>query len=175
MPRPNRLSVAEIVLEELMKTSALVEAHGLCLMGKDPNRVVQLVMDELNQLEVWLSIERDFGAMGSTLFTETSSYCLIIADAAAKRRSFTLSAAIYSMLIALCAKTSLMTNAADDNVENLSNDVFDSLKGWTIYVLPEDEADLSLALSMLTQTSNSKNVVDSGLQEIFKEAIAHFE
>lgn len=175
MPRPKRRSVAEIVLDELMSSSTLVEAHGLCLLGEDPNRVIQLVSDELNQLEAWLSIERDFGAMGSTLYTETTSYCLLIAEAAYKRKSLALSAAIYSMLVALCAKTLLMTNTADANVENLSNDVFDSLKMWTNYVLPEDEADLALALSILKRTSNSRNIIDTGLQELFQEAIAHLE
>lgn len=102
------------VLIELMKSDPLVEAYALCLLGtNDSSRIIHIIIDELNQLEIWIGSERHFGAIGSTLFSEKTNYVLRIANHATKVYNYPLAANIYTLLMDFCANIVLSTNQAD--------------------------------------------------------------
>ncbi|MFN8863675.1 MAG: hypothetical protein ACK5W1_05135 [Flavobacteriales bacterium] len=161
----------EEAMRELMKSTPLSEAYGLCLLREDSNKVSEIVRAELVQLEVWLNEERDYGVMGSTLFSEKTSLILDIADAAARSGDYILSSGIFTMLFRFSARALLSTNKADYEVENLVNDMGESIGEWSVDTIPGDQMEETLA--MLEGNLKSYEVVDSGLDSAVNACLRH--
>lgn len=157
------------VLKELMKSDPLVEAYALCLLGtNDSSRIIQIIIDELNQLEIWIGSERHFSAMGSTLFSEKTYYILRIANKASEANNYPLAANIYTLLMNFCAKVVLSTNQADSEVENIYSSVFEDVSTWTLEDIPLEQIEMTR--KNLLMGSDSKNMMDCGLADSFKKA-----
>jgi hypothetical protein len=156
----------------LTKACPLNDAYSRSLLhDTDMEYVMSIISAELNQLKIWLGMDFNLGAFGSTLISEKGFYVFEIAENLSKSGRYQHSAAILCKLLQFGSEISLSNVHCDAEVENLNSQIFRLISNWNRFDIPSDQ--LHLVLSSLEEYSMLECLTDVGFYRDLKASYSH--
>ena len=156
----------------LIEAYPLNDAYSRSILNcKDAEYVKSIITAELEQLIIWLRMDFNLGAYGSTLITEKSFFVFEIAENLSKNGRYQESVDIFFRLLKFGGEILQLNTYCDAEVEILTNEIFRVISNWNKNDIPKEQ--FYFVISTLEECSNLECLNDVGYDEKLREAYGH--